>query len=105
MKKQLDEMAYCPSFQITHDKALEWGEAVAGHGSLRERGLSKVFFTMCGSTSVDTALKMALAYQRARGQVWADFSSFLELECAGIIFCCCLGFPVRCRREVPAALT
>jgi beta-alanine--pyruvate transaminase len=68
VKEQLDVMAYAPSFQVSHDKAFEWAEAVAGHGSLAGRGLSKVFFSMCGSTAVDTALKMALAYQRARGK-------------------------------------
>lgn len=29
-----------------------------------EQGLDQVFFTMCGSTAVDTALKIALAYHK-----------------------------------------
>ena len=67
---QSTKIKYLPDlpFQVSHDKAFEWAEAVAGHGSLAGRGLSKVFFSMCGSTAVDTALKMALAYQRARGK-------------------------------------
>ena len=68
VKQQMDKLSYAPSFQMTHEGAFEWAEAIANHGSLRNRDLTKVFFTMCGSTSVDTALKIALAYHRANGE-------------------------------------
>eukprot|EP00938_MAST-03A_sp_MAST-3A-sp1_P004427 g4427.t1 len=68
VKEQLDKLSYAPSFQMTHEGAFEWAEAIADHGGLRDRDLQKVFFTMCGSTSVDTALKIALAYHRANGE-------------------------------------
>jgi len=68
IKKQMDTMAYAPAFQVAHELAFEWGEALTNHGDLKKRGLGKAFFTMCGSTSVDTALKMALAYHRSQGQ-------------------------------------
>jgi beta-alanine--pyruvate transaminase len=32
------------------------------------RNFGQVFFTMCGSTAVDTAMKIALAYHRANGE-------------------------------------
>src|SRR5690606_37374789 len=35
---------------------------------LAPEGMDHVFFTNSGSESVDTALKIALAYQRARGE-------------------------------------
>jgi len=34
---------------------------------LPNRGFSEVFYTVCGSSAVDTALKVALAYPRAKG--------------------------------------
>ncbi|KAG4080891.1 hypothetical protein HA402_010062 [Bradysia odoriphaga] len=56
---------YAPGFQLCHDSAFEAASAVAG---LMPAGLDRVFFTNSGSESVDTALKIALAYHRSRGE-------------------------------------
>jgi beta-alanine--pyruvate transaminase len=43
-------------------------QAAARVAEMTPEGLDRVFFTNSGSESADTALKIALAYQRARGQ-------------------------------------
>ncbi|WP_459615727.1 omega-aminotransferase AptA [Bordetella sp. 2513F-2] len=63
--RQAAEMDYAPGFQLGHPLAFEAASAVAG---LMPAGLDRVFFTNSGSESVDTALKIALAYHRARGE-------------------------------------
>ena len=63
--EQAAEMDYAPPFQMGHPKAFELAERVA---ALAPAGLNRVFFTNSGSESVDTALKMALAYHRSRGE-------------------------------------
>jgi beta-alanine--pyruvate transaminase len=63
--QQAAEMDYAPPFQIGHPKAFELACRVA---ELAPDGLDHVFFTNSGSESVDTALKMAVAYHRARGE-------------------------------------
>ena len=62
---QAAEMDYAPPFQMAHPKAFELAERVA---EIAPEGLSKVFFTNSGSESVETALKMAIAYHRVRGE-------------------------------------
>jgi beta-alanine--pyruvate transaminase len=67
--RQLMSLDYAPSFQMGHPLAFEFAErlaAIAPGGP--DAGLDRVFFTGSGSESVDTALKIALAYQRAIGQ-------------------------------------
>ncbi|QRM32861.1 aspartate aminotransferase family protein [Microvirga sp. VF16] len=67
--RQLFTMDYAPSFQMGHPIAFEFAErlaAIAPGGP--SAGLDRVFFTGSGSESVDTALKIAIAYQRAIGQ-------------------------------------
>jgi beta-alanine--pyruvate transaminase len=63
--RQIKEMDYAPAFQMGHPAAFELASRVA---AMLPKGLDHVFFTNSGSESVDTALKIALAYQRARGQ-------------------------------------
>jgi len=63
--EQAAELDFAPPFQMAHPKAFELAEQVA---QLAPQGLTKVFFTNSGSESVDTALKIALAYHRARGE-------------------------------------
>jgi beta-alanine--pyruvate transaminase len=63
--EQAAEMDFAPPFQMAHPKAFELAQAVA---DLAPAGMNKVFFTNSGSESVETALKMALAYHRVRGE-------------------------------------
>jgi len=63
--RQAGEMDYAPGFQLGHPLAFEAASAVAG---LMPEGMDRIFFTNSGSESVDTALKIALAYHRARGE-------------------------------------
>jgi beta-alanine--pyruvate transaminase len=53
------------SFQMTNDKAFKLAERVV---DMAPEGFSNCFFTNSGSESVDTALKIALGYYRARGE-------------------------------------
>ncbi len=63
--RQLVELDYAPSFQMGHPKAFDFATRVA---KLAPNGFNHVFFTNSGSESVDTALKIALGYHRARGE-------------------------------------
>jgi beta-alanine--pyruvate transaminase len=65
IQDQAAELDFAPSFQMGHPKAFEVARRVA---DLAPEGLDKVFFTNSGSESVETALKMAIAYHRARGE-------------------------------------
>ncbi|HET7865619.1 MAG TPA: aspartate aminotransferase family protein [Burkholderiaceae bacterium] len=62
---QAGEMDFAPPFQMGHPKAFELAERLV---KLTPQGLNRVFYTNSGSESVDTALKIALAYQRVRGE-------------------------------------
>jgi len=65
VSRQIAEMDYAPPFQIGHPAAFELANAVV---DWLPQDLDHVFFTNSGSESVDTALKIALAYHRARGE-------------------------------------
>jgi beta-alanine--pyruvate transaminase len=62
--KQLLELSYCSSFQHGHPGAFELAERLA---SMLPGDLDHLFFASSGSEAVDTALKISLAYHRARG--------------------------------------
>jgi beta-alanine--pyruvate transaminase len=62
---QLESLDYAPSFQLGHSLAFRFAERLA---EISPPGFDRIFFTGSGSESVDTALKIALAYQRAIGQ-------------------------------------
>ena len=62
---QLQTMDYAPGFQMGHASGFELANALA---KIAPPGLDRVFFTNSGSESVDTALKIALAYHRVRGE-------------------------------------
>ncbi|MGU3466115.1 aspartate aminotransferase family protein [Methylobacterium sp. C33D] len=69
VERQLATLDFAPTFQMGHPVAFEFAERLAeiAPGGPDKR-LDRVFFTNSGSESVDTALKIALAYQRAIGQ-------------------------------------
>jgi beta-alanine--pyruvate transaminase len=62
---QLRELDFAGGFLRGHPKAFELASRVA---SLTPPGLDRIFFTNSGSEAVDTAMKIALAYHRARGE-------------------------------------
>ena len=65
IQKTAAELDYAPPFQLGHPLSFELARRIA---ALMPQGLDRIFFTNSGSESVDTALKIALAYQRARGE-------------------------------------
>jgi beta-alanine--pyruvate transaminase len=69
VERQLVTLDYAPSFQMGHPIAFEFAERLAAiaPGGVAA-ALDRIFFTGSGSESVDTALKIAVAYQRAIGQ-------------------------------------
>ena len=64
IQKQAAELDYAPAFQMGHPRAFELASAVR---DIAPEGMEHVFFTNSGSESVETALKIALAYHRAKG--------------------------------------
>ena len=62
---QVKELDYAPAFQMGHPKSFELASRLVTY---MPRGIDHVFFTNSGSESVETALKIAFAYQRARGE-------------------------------------
>ena len=65
IQQQAAELDFAPPFQMAHPKAFELAERLA---ALAPAGMNKVFFANSGSEAVETALKMALAYHRVRGE-------------------------------------
>jgi beta-alanine--pyruvate transaminase len=65
VQRQVQELDYAPAFQIGHPQAFEFASRLA---AMAPAGLDHVFFCNSGSEAVDTALKIALAYHRARGE-------------------------------------
>ncbi len=65
VRAQVGKMDYAPAFQMGHPIAFQFASRLT---QLLEPDFDHVFFTNSGSESVDTALKIALAYHRARGE-------------------------------------
>jgi len=65
VQRQAATMDYAPPFNMGHPLAFEAATAVARVAPV---GMERVFFTNSGSESADTAIKMAMAYHRARGE-------------------------------------
>lgn len=63
--RQLLELDFTPTFTRAHPKAFELATRVAG---FTPPGLDRIFFANSGSEAVDTAMKIALAYHRVRGE-------------------------------------
>jgi beta-alanine--pyruvate transaminase len=65
IKRQLDTLDYATAFQASNDQAFRAAQMIA---ELAPGDLNKVLFCNSGSEAADTALKVALAYHRARGE-------------------------------------
>ena len=65
IQRQAEVMDFAPTFMMGHPIVYQ---AAARLAEITPAGLDRIFFTNSGSESADTALKIALAYQRARGQ-------------------------------------
>mgnify|MGYP000750660065 CR=1 FL=1 len=63
--QQARTLDYSPGFQFGQPKSFELANRIV---ELMPQGLNRVFFTGSGSESVDTALKIARAYWRKKGQ-------------------------------------
>ena len=63
--KSLLELDYAPPFQFGHPASFELSRRIA---ALTPGDLNHVFFANSGSEAVESALKIALAYHRARGE-------------------------------------
>jgi beta-alanine--pyruvate transaminase len=65
MKAQIDVLDFASSFQVGHRGAFKLAERIA---ALAPAGLDRVFFVTSGSEACDTAMKLALAYWRVKGE-------------------------------------
>lgn len=63
--RQIGQLDYAPAFQFGHPLSFELANRIK---AFMPQGLDHVFFTASGSEAADTALKMARAYWRAKGQ-------------------------------------
>jgi beta-alanine--pyruvate transaminase len=64
VQKQVGELDYAPAFQMGHPLAFELANRIV---DVAPDGMEHVFFCNSGSEAVDTALKIALAYHRVKG--------------------------------------
>ncbi len=64
VQRQIAELDYAPCFQMGHPLPFAFAERLRRH---MPGDMSHVFFTNSGSEAVDTALKIAIAYHRIRG--------------------------------------
>lgn len=65
VKEQTDTLEFAPSFQFAQPLAFELAQKLSG---ITPDGMDRIFYTNSGSEAVDTALKIALAYHRIRGE-------------------------------------
>jgi beta-alanine--pyruvate transaminase len=65
VKQQLDTVDYSPAFQMGYGPTFKLAERIVG---MSPSGMGQVFFVNSGSEAVDTSMKMALAYHRAKGE-------------------------------------
>jgi beta-alanine--pyruvate transaminase len=63
--RSLEQLDFAPAFQMGHPQAFELANRIV---RLAPQGLDHVFFVNSGSEAVDTALKIALQFQRLKGE-------------------------------------
>ncbi|HET7096288.1 MAG TPA: aspartate aminotransferase family protein [Casimicrobiaceae bacterium] len=81
--KQLRELDFCAPFLRAHPKQFELATRVA---ELTPGDLNRIFFVNSGSESVDSAMKLALAYHQARGQTGRNIFISRERAYHGVNF-------------------
>ncbi|MBW9062766.1 aspartate aminotransferase family protein [Rhizobium herbae] len=64
IQQQAGELDYAPAFQLGHPKAFELANRLI---DIAPDGMEHVLYTNSGSESVETALKVALAYHKVKG--------------------------------------
>lgn len=65
VQQQIETMDFAPTFQMGHPLPFKLAQRLV---EIAPSNIKQVFFTNSGSESVDTALKIAIAYHRARGE-------------------------------------
>jgi beta-alanine--pyruvate transaminase len=65
VQDQVATMDFAPPFQMAHPKAFQFASRLV---ELMPKGIEHVFFSNSGSEAVETALKIAIAYHRQRGE-------------------------------------
>lgn len=65
VREMIGQLDFAPTFQMGHPAAFDLAEKLMAYTNHR---FGQVFYTNSGSEAVDTALKMALAYHKARGE-------------------------------------
>ncbi|MBI29692.1 MAG: Beta-alanine--pyruvate aminotransferase [Alphaproteobacteria bacterium MarineAlpha5_Bin11] len=65
VSKQLEELDYVQPFQQGFPGSFELARKISQH---TPGDLNRIFFTICGSSAVETAIKTAVAYHKARGE-------------------------------------
>jgi len=63
--KQLEQLDYVQPFQQGFGGSFELARRIAKH---TPGNLNRIFYTICGSTAVETAIKIVIAYHKAKGQ-------------------------------------
>ena len=62
---QLKKLDYAQPFQQGHGGSFELATRIAKH---TPGNLNRIFYTMCGSSAVETAIKISIAYHKSKGQ-------------------------------------
>ena len=62
--KQLEQLDYCQPFQQGFGGSFELATRIAKH---TPGDLNRIFYTICGSTAVESAIKIVIAYHKAKG--------------------------------------
>ena len=65
IREMVGQLDFAPTFQMGHPAAFELAEKLMDYTGHK---FGHVFYTNSGSEAVDTALKIALAYHKARGE-------------------------------------
>ena len=64
VSKQLDKLDYCQPFNQGYGGSFELATRIS---KKTPEGINRIFYTICGSTAVETAIKIAIAYHRSKG--------------------------------------